>query len=131
MNEFIAQEPLWLQLWIQWMVVANLGGVAFIIGSRDVQWHLRPEPAVVVVTMVANVLFMGWLFEQVGYVRLLGLSHVIFWTPLLIWLWRRRQGIVGRVLPGYLWTVGLTNTVSLVIDYVDVARYLAGDAAST
>ncbi len=131
MNEFIAQEPLWLQLWIQWMVVANLGGVAFIIGRRDAGWHLRPEPAVVVITMIANVLFMGWLFEQVGYVRLLGLSHVIFWTPLLIWLWRRRQGIEGRVLRGYLWTVGLTNTVSLVIDYVDVARYLAGDAAST
>ncbi len=131
MNEFIAQEPLWLQFWIQWMVVANLGGVLFIIGRRDARWYLRPEPAVVVVTMVANVLFMGWLFEQVGYVRLLGLSHVIFWTPLLIWLWRRRQGIEGRVLRGYVWTVGLTNTVSLVIDYVDVARYLAGDAAST
>jgi hypothetical protein len=61
----------------------------------------------------------------------LGLGH-IFWVPLLYFLWMRLDqnpaddffGIWMRVLM-------LLNAMSLIIDAVDVGRYIAGDRKDT
>jgi hypothetical protein len=129
MGELIAQEPLWLRIWITWLAIANFASVLFLVRFEGGRLRLgRPEPLVVLLAMLGNVFFMSWLFEQVGYVRLLGLSHVIFWTPLLFFLWRQRTQVPSGTATGaYLWTVGATDAVSLVVDYVDVARFLLGD----
>ncbi len=62
--------------------------------------------------------------------RLLGLSHVLWWTPLFVWLLpqlmrQRPAGVFG------LWLIALSasNLISLAIDYVDVIRYLLGERA--
>ena len=71
---------------------------------------------------------MNWLYGEVGYVRLLGLAHVLFWGPVYGWiLWRRRAigtaSWYGKYIHLYLVIAG----TSLVIDVVDVVRYLVGD----
>ena len=120
LNDCIATEPMWLQSWIMWMVIVNMGAILFAIWKVEARW--------IVGAMIANALFMGWLFDQVGYVRLLGLSHVIFWTPLLIYLARRlKQHDAKSLFGAYLWVVVLTDGASLIIDYIDVARYVMGD----
>jgi len=120
MAEHLLQEPLWLQLWVGWLVVANLSAVIFLVKSVEARWVLG--------LFIVNALFMEWLYTQVGYVRLLGLSHVIFWTPLLIYLWKRRKFTYLSTWTGkYLYLVFITDGISLVIDYIDVARYLLGD----
>lgn len=119
MIEFIRQEPLWLQAWILWMVLVNTASVVFV---------RRDEARWVLTCWLGNVLTMSALFAQVGYVRLLGLAHVVWWTPLVVYLWRRRGSFPGAT-PFGVWVRLLlaTNAASLVIDYADVARYLLGD----
>jgi len=68
------------------------------------------------------------LYDAVGFVRLLGLPHIVVWTPLAAYLvWRLRQ----RDLPAAprIVTVVFTASIclSLAFDYVDVARWLMGE----
>ncbi len=73
---------------------------------------------------------MSTLAEINGYNGLLGISHVIFWTPLLVYLYRLRA-MVNRASWVGRWFVALfvSNAVSLVMDSVEVVRYFAGDGA--
>jgi hypothetical protein len=59
---------------------------------------------------------------------LLGLPHVVWWTPLVVYLYRRRS-LLKRPpsFAGWIKTLVVTNTVSLVVDYIDVLRYVLGD----
>ncbi len=103
------------------MVFINLvGGIVFIRARVEAKWVLA--------AFIAAALLMEAMYHQYGFQRILGLPHVIFWTPLVIYLWRRREiwdrgGISGK----WLGLVFVTNVTSLVIDYIDVARYLSGE----
>lgn len=121
MLQHILQEPAWLVIWVAWLALVNTASILFV---------RHREARVVLVAWLGNGVTMALLFEAVGYVRLLGLSHLLWWSPLLAWLgWRHahvpRQGLYGR----WLWTLFATNLVSLVVDGVDVVRYLLGDGA--
>lgn len=116
----IMAEPLWLQAWVYWMMLINTAALVF-LRHREARW--------VMVAWVCNVITMTLLYEMVGYVRLLGLSHVIWWTPLVLWLFTRREQFPNGAVRNWLWIVLLTNTASLVIDYIDVVRYFMGDGA--
>jgi hypothetical protein len=74
---------------------------------------------------IATMMIMYWL---IGYVRLLGLSHVLWWTPLFAWLLPllRTERPAGRFRI-WVYLLVASDLASLAIDYVDVFRYLAGD----
>lgn len=110
------------RVWIYWMMFINIIALPFAF--------TRSEARVILVAFFLAAVFMMWLAGAYGYERILGLAHVVFWTPLVIYLIARyRNGDVPRTsLYGrYVLVVILTNTASLVIDYVDVARYLLGE----
>lgn len=119
MMSLIAREPLWLKSWVYWMIFINSISIFFAFTRNEAHWVLT--------AWLANLLTMPMLFDAVGYVRLLGLPHIVFWTPLVIYLWMKRRSFSGTWAGRYLWVVMATNGASLVIDYIDVARYLAGD----
>jgi hypothetical protein len=128
LNEAIATEPTWLQLWVLVLVVTNLVALLFVVGRRDGRFHVRYESIAILVSFFAAGAFMGWIYEQAGYVRLLGLAHLVFWTPAWVWILSRRRQIgtadlFGKYVHLYLGVAGL----SLVIDAIDVVRYLVGD----
>lgn len=128
LRDAMAAEPLWLQGWIGVLVVTNLLAVLFVVTRTAGRWRIRPEPLAILAAFVAAGLFMEWLYAQVGYVRLLGLAHLVFWGPVWAWLVTRRADIgtgtwFGRYLHLYLVIAG----ISLVIDAVDVIRHLLGD----
>ena len=116
--ENILQEPLWFLFWCAWLGLVNMAAV----------WFLRHKPARwVLAAFVSSLVFMWTLAEINGYNPLLGISHVIFWTPLLVYLYRRRASLdratwVGR----WLLALFVSDGVSLVFDYVEVVRYFAG-----
>lgn len=131
LDQAMATEPAWLQAWVLALVVAHLAAILFVVRRRpEGGLAVRPEPIAIVVSFVVAGLFMGWLYEQVGYVRLLGLAHLLFWTPVWVWILVRRRAIgtdrlFGKYVHVYLVVAGL----SLAIDLVDVLRYLAGHGA--
>ncbi len=121
--ENILQEPLWFLVWCAWLGVVNMAAVLF----------LRHKPARwVLAALICNLVFMSTLAEINGYNGLLGISHVIFWTPLLVYLYRLRA-TVERASWVTHWFVALfvSNAVSLVMDSVEVVRYFTGDGALT
>ena len=128
LGEGIAAQPPWLQGWVLLLVLAHLGALAFVAHRADGKWKVRIEPIAIVVSFLAAGAFMSWLFERVGYVRLLGLAHLVFWTPVYVWVLSRRGTIggpntlYGKYLLFYLVIAG----ISLVVDAIDVVRYLAG-----
>jgi hypothetical protein len=123
-EEAIALQPAWLGLWLNWLFFG-----AFVLPVSLLIW--RQSRFVAVVSVVCSVVAGGgvyWLYGQLGYVKLLGLPHILIWTPLAAWLlaqmrradmpvWPRR--IIGVVLA--------TILISLVFDYVDAVRYIMGE----
>ena len=120
--ESIAQQPVWLQVWMGWMGFINLAAILFVWKTREARWALA--------AFLASAMTMSGLYEIFGYERILGLAHVLFWTPLLIWLFGRRKSIGRRGAPAiYLHVLFATIGLSLVVDYYDVATFLIGLAS--
>ena len=86
-----------------------------------------PEGQIVLLAAMAGAILQMAIFARLGFVRLLGVGHV-FWVPLVPWLWSRLDSLPPDGVFGYwvLVTVVL-NSLSLIIDVVDVTRYVAGD----
>ncbi len=122
-NKGLMKMPIHWQLWLALLVVTN--------GVIPLFFLNRLEAQVVVLTLMASMILMTVLTALSGFTRLLGLGHV-FWIPLIYFLWLRLEqnpaddffGIWMRVLM-------ILNAASLVIDSVDVGRYIAGDRSET
>ena len=87
----------------------------------------RVEAQVVLAAMMIGAMLMSLLTDRFGFTRILGLGHIL-WIPLLGLLAFRLGQIPADDAFG-LWIRGviLLNALSLVLDAVDVIRYVAGD----
>lgn len=117
----IEAGPQWIYWWVNFMGFVFMLAIPFAFFRVEARWT--------VLVMLLTVPSMLWLYSQVGYVRLLGIVHVVWWTPLLIYLWLRRDKWRVRETIAGRWIALLfaTIVVSLLFDYTDVIRYLAGD----
>lgn len=128
LGEAIATEPAWLQIWVLLLVVTNLAALFFVLGKNTDGWHVRAEPIAIFVSFFVAGAIMNWMYTEYGYVRLLGLAHLIAWLPVYGWIVTRRNqigfsSVFGKYIHSYLLVAG----VSLIIDFIDVIRYLVGD----
>jgi hypothetical protein len=133
LEEHIAAGPQWVRYWVMWMGIINMAAVLFLLRWKDggIRWGYL-EAVIVLAVLVPMAFFMDWLFGQVGYVRLLGLPHIVLWTPLAIYLWFRLAKHPSNSVFGiYLRVLLATIVVSLAFDYTDVVRYLLGDGTLT
>ena len=123
LNQGILRMPIGWQLWLMLLVAVNLVVPLFYLGSVEAQ--------VVLAVFGVNMVLMTWLTHLTGFTRLLGLGHVL-WIPLLYFLGTRLAQIPADDGFG-VWIRALIaiNAVSLVIDAVDVGRYIAGERAET
>ena len=112
-----------VRLWLMLLVAINLVVPLFFLG--------RLEAQIVVATFLASAMLMTVLTASSGFSRLLGLGHIL-WLPLLIFLWSRLDHIPADD-PFGLWVRALmiANALSLVIDTIDVARYISGSREET
>ncbi len=124
MEEAIAQQPTWLGVWLDWLFFG-----AFILPLALLIW--RQSRLAAILTIGAGILggvSVYFLYAQFGYVKLLGLSHVVMWTPLAVYLFRQAQRVDMPDWPRrVIWVVLITILISLAFDYVDVARYVLGN----
>ncbi len=110
--------PWWL--WIALLGLVNLAAPLVFLGSL--------EARVVLAATLLGAMVQFAIVSRLGFVRLLGLGHVLAWVPMLLWLVPR----LGNLDPGtafgrWLFAAVVVDLASLAIDFVDVARYLAGD----
>ena len=115
------------KIWLMWLVVVVFLGPATLLFSKVT----RRDAVILILINFAIYGAMLWLFAQVGFVRLLGIVHVIIWTPAAIYLWKRLKN-PAIIFPfrQIIWLILATIIGSLAFDYLDVTRYLLGDTAS-
>lgn len=118
----IMEQPPAILYWVYWLMIINTASILFIIHRVEARWTLAAW-------LLNGIIIMPYLYDQFGFVRLLGLAHIIVWTPLLVYLLQRRAHFALPSITGiYFWLLIVTNAVSLGFDYVDLARYFLGDA---
>nr|WP_321511798.1 hypothetical protein [uncultured Hyphomonas sp.] len=117
----VARQPQWVQHWLDIMVIV-LGGFSLVFS------FVRVEARWVLAGFLLGAVTLLGLYSQIGYSRLLGLAHVIFWTPVLVYLLRRRaHWRVKETLSGkWIVLAVMILTVSLAFDYTDVIRWVFG-----
>jgi uncharacterized membrane protein YeaQ/YmgE (transglycosylase-associated protein family) len=124
MEEAIALQPPWLAYWLYWLVFG-----AVVLPLALLIW--RQSRIAGLAALVAGVVggyAVGWLYDRMGYVKLLGLPHIIVWTPLAIYLFYQIRRADMPKWPRWIMIVVLaTILISLAFDYVDVLRYLLGE----
>lgn len=121
--EAIAQQPAWIGWWLNWMLVG-----AFILPLTLLIWRQTRIAAIAcVVTGVIAAVAVSAMYDRMGYTKLLGLPHIVLWTPLAIYLFT----VLRRDLPrfaGWVVTIVLaTILISLAFDVTDTIRYIVGN----
>lgn len=127
----LLSEPAWLLAWLALLIGTHFLSLIFTVYREQSAFRYRWEPIAIVVSFMIAGSIMEVLYQSVGYVRLLGIGHIIGWTPMYAWLLYHRKQIGfesmwGKYVHLYLVLAG----ISLVIDSVDVVRYLVGDNGS-
>ena len=131
LNEAMAAEPAWLSAWLLVLGGTHFISIFFVAWRADGQWGFRWEPLAIIGSLMVAGLFMNELYDRVGYVRLLGLAHLVCWAPIYGWLLYRRRAIGFSSLWGkYVHMYLLIAGISLVVDAIDVVRYLVGDSGN-
>ncbi len=105
--------------WVMLLMIANMVIPLFYLGT--------PEGKVVLGAFVLGALFQTAIFSAKGFVRLLGIGHIV-WVPMVAWLWTRLDASPASSLFRY-WLLAtiVSVSLSLLIDAVDVIRYLRGE----
>jgi hypothetical protein len=113
--------PIHWQVWLGVLVKANMVLPFFFIHMLEAQ--------VVLAAAIVGMVIMSVIFNMKGFVRLLGIGHIA-WLPLVFWLWTRLDHAPADSIFGY-WLVAVLvlNSLSLLIDTVDVLRYIKGERA--
>ena len=118
-NKGLMNSSLPVKLWVGLMVIFNMVIPLFFLE--------RLEAQVVLAAIMASMALMTLITATTGFSRLMGLGH-IFWIPLLYFLWTQLDQIPPDDGFGvWLRALMVINATSLVIDAVDVFRYLAGE----
>ena len=122
-NKGMMKMPIHWRLWLALLVIVNFVIPLFFLN--------RLEAQVVAGTLIASVILMTGLTALSGFTRLLGLGHIL-WIPLLYFLWMRlEQNPAGDFFGLWLRVLMIVNAASLIIDVIDVGRYIAGDRSET
>lgn len=124
LQQAIAHLPLWLRIWIDVL----LFGVFVLPFSLFIWRESRIAAVAILVADVAAGFSVSRLYGHMGYVKLLGLPHIIFWVPLAIYLFRRVRRADVPIWPRRIISVVLVMImISLAFDCIDVVRYLLGE----
>jgi len=119
----IGKLPFGWRLWLMLLGGTNMiGGVVF-FGQIEGKFAIG---AIVIAMAIALP-----LTSRLGYTRLLGLMHVA-WIPLVVHFCGKLAVVPADVVFGmWIRAIIILNSISLVIDVIDVGRYIFGDRKSS
>jgi len=128
LEEAMAAQQGWLSIWLPILMFGS-----FALPLLLLIW--KPSRIAGVLAIIAGLLSffaITWMYEKLGYVKLLGLPHVLFYTPVVIYfISRLRSGSLPKFAA---WTMSaslIIILISLAFDYTDVARYVLGERTPT
>lgn len=110
--------------WNLWVII--LAAVNFVGGFY---FYETIEGKTALISMIGAIIVMQIIYSRLGFVKLMGLGHILFWIPFLglslarLWNWNE----LDNDLRYWLLTVSLVNTMSLILDIYDVVRFIKGE----
>jgi hypothetical protein len=124
LGDEMANQAAWLDVWLPILMFGS-----FILPLALLVW--KPSRIAGLAAIAAGLLSfvaISWMFEQLGYVKLLGLPHVLFYTPIIIYfISRLRSGELPKVARWMMMASLVIILISLAFDYTDVAPYILGN----
>ena len=107
------------RIWVAWLVAVNAASLLFI-------QHIEAQVALGAVGVA--VLAQALIYQRKGFIRLLGVTHVL-WVPMLAWIALRLDTLPKEEPEFHLWLIMLfaTNAVSLAVDAWDATRFVFGE----
>jgi hypothetical protein len=112
--------------WVAWvglMGLLNMMVPFAFLGTREAQAAIG--------AIVVGMVIQTAIFARLGFVRLIGLGHIL-WIPLVVWfVYRLSQEAIDSPFEYWMAATVAVNSVSLVIDAVDVARFALGERVPT
>lgn len=108
-------------LWVAMLMAAN--------GMVSLFYITTPEAQITLAAMMLGAMIQMTMYARMGFVRLLGVGHIP-WLFLVPWLWLRLDAVpTDGTFRNWMLAVIVLNSISLLIDIADVARYATGDRA--
>ena len=127
-QDAITHQPLWVRLWLDWLLF-----VVIALPFALLVW--KQSRIVILAAIIADIpagLGTAWIYQHMGYVKLLGLAHIFFWTPLAVYLYMQLKRSDLPQWPRWIIMVVLaTLVISLAFDYTDALRYILGERTAT
>ena len=121
-DQILAQSPIFVA-WFWWLVFINSLSMGFVIWSREARWVLA--------VWLINIWSLELFYNLIGYSRLLNLTHIVLWTPLLAYLALRARHIAWDSLTGrYIGLLMLSNAIALSLDYRALILWLLGERSA-
>ena len=113
------QIPIGWQIWLLALMAANMVAPLFFLNRIEAQATF----AAINVGFFTGV----FIYKQQGFTRLSGLMHWP-WIFLLPFLWGRLDvAFAGEPFGIWIRVVLVLNSLSLILDAIDVTKYAAGD----
>jgi hypothetical protein len=127
LSEAIALQPLWVRTWLNVLIF----GIVVLPLSLLVWRQTRITSIVTIAASVLAGFGVSWLYDAFGYVKLLGLPHIILWTPQAYYLLTQIKRPDMPLWPRrILIAIVIVFLISLAFDYVDVLRYALGERSA-
>lgn len=108
----LLQQPLWVSLWVLFLMLANMASLAF--------WQ-EAVARLILMTFLASAMLMMGLYSRYGFTKILGLGHVP-WIPLLAYVVMQIPAAEASS-KRYLLILSVSMVISLVLDTIDVWNY--------
>ena len=126
LEEAMALQPQWVVIWV-YVLVAG----AFVAPVVLLIWKASRKAGII--TLIASLLAgfgVQMMFDAMGYVKLLGLPHLILWVPIVVFLMAQQaRGDMTNWPRRIIWFIIAIICISLVFDFIDVARWILGERA--
>ena len=122
MIRFLRTMMLMPKPWLAW-----LGLLVFINILIPLYFINTLEAKVVLIAIICSMTIMTAIFSAKGFVRLLGIGHIA-WVPMIPWLFTS-LGKISLDNPFGYWLLAIIimNSLTLIIDTIDVIRYIRGE----
>jgi hypothetical protein len=108
----LIQQPLWVSLWVLFLMLVNMASFAF--------WQ-EAVAQLVLLNFLASAMLMMGLYARFGFTKVLGLGHVP-WIPLLAYMIIQIPAAEAS-FKRYLLVLSVSMAISLVLDTIDVWTY--------
>ncbi len=118
--DMLLRSPEWVIIWVQVMVGVLAVSVLFAL--------FRHEARAIVFGTLMGMAMTIVIYSQFGFTRILGVGHILFWTPTLFYMLSLQgtAGVAKTWFGRWLWPAAAVMGLSLAFDYFDLFRYLFG-----